>query len=34
MRLLLSLFLLGSAFVANAAPRAEKISWTGRRQDL
>ena len=28
MRLLLSLFLLGSAFVANAAPRAEKISWT------
>ena len=28
MRLLLSLFLLASAFVANAAPRAEKISWT------
>ena len=28
MRLLLSLFLLACAFVANAAPRAEKISWT------
>jgi dienelactone hydrolase len=28
MRLLLSLCLLGLAFVANAAPRADKISWT------
>ena len=28
MRLLLSLLLLASTFVANAAPRAEKISWS------
>jgi hypothetical protein len=34
MRTLLTLALLAAAFSANAAPRAEKISWKDGRKDF